>query len=159
MIRTSNPRAALLAAAFAIGAAPLALAQGWHGHGPGGGDGDVVAIMHQLDLTASQKAQLHALMQQDRQATAGTRDALRAVQQQIETAMFSTGAVTSSQLAPLLQQKEQYQATLDQARLQTAIAARAVLTTAQLSRASSLHQQLASLHAQEHALMAPASAE
>ena len=154
MINTRTSRLALFAAALSLGTVPLATAQGWHGHG---GDGDVMAIMRQLDLTASQKDQLHALMQQDRQATAGTRDALRAVQQQIETAMFSTGTVTTAQLAPLLQQKEQYQATLDQARLQTAVAARGVLTAAQLSRASSLHQQLASLHAQEHALMAPAA--
>ena len=141
-----------VAGAASFGVAPAADAQGWH---HGGGRGDVMAIMHQLDLTSQQKQQVHALMQANRQATQSTRDQLRTVSQQLETTMFSTGSVSSSDVTPLLLQQEQLRATLDQARMTTALGVRAILTPAQLQQASTLHTQLASLHQQEHALMAP----
>ncbi len=145
---------AVVIAAGAFGLVTSAGAQGWH-HG---GGNDVMAIMHRLDLTAQQKTQIHALMEANRQATESTRQQLRAVSGQIETTMFSTGSVSSTDVMPLLQQQEQLRATLDQARLTTALGVRAILTPAQLQQASSLHAQLASLHQQEHSLMSPSDA-
>ena len=86
---------AVVIAAGAFGLVTSAGAQGWH-HG---GGNDVMAIMHRLDLTAQQKTQIHALMEADRQATESTRQQLRTVSGQIETAMFSAGSVSSLEAA------------------------------------------------------------
>ena len=151
--RAKTFAAAITVAAGAIGLAASAGAQGWH-HG----HGDVMAIMHRLDLTSQQKAQIHALMQANRQATESTREQLRTVSGQLETTMFSTGSVSSTDVMPLLQQQEQLRASLDQARLTTALGVRAILTPTQIQQASTMHTQLASLHQQEHALMTPSDA-
>ncbi len=144
-----------IAAVASLGLASGADAQGWH-HGRG--DGGMIAIAHKLDLSSQQRQEIHALLAQDRQSTEATRAQLRSVSEQMRTEMFSTGSVTSAQLVPLLQQQEQLRATLDQSRLTTMLAVRAILTPSQLQQASSLHADLASLHAQEHALLAPPAA-
>ena len=149
---------AALASALAFAApvaAPSALAQEWHG---GHGGAGLMGIMRQLNLTDAQREQVHALMQASRTATETTRTQLHQVSQQIETDMFSTATVTAAELAPLMQQQEQLRATLDQARISTMISMRGILTASQLATASSLHAQLATLHAREHALMTPPAA-
>lgn len=153
---TFNPlfRTALLAGL--IGTAGVAGAQEWggrHHHGFGGPDGSPFAMLHALSLTDAQKTQVHAAMQAGHQASASARTQMRAIEAQIRSKLEASGSVTMADVAPLLQQKEQLMAQLDQQRMATILQVRAVLTPAQISRAASIETQMESLHAQERAVM------
>lgn len=145
----------LLAATIAGGLAASvgASAQNWR-HGGPEGYGQILAG---VQLTAAQKQQVHAIMSGAHAQNAPVMTQIEALRSQIEADLFSTGDVTAAQLMPLQQQMESLRAQIDASRIQTALAIRTLLTTAQLARASSLQSQLSSLHQQEHALVAPAA--
>ena len=149
---TFNPlfRTALLAGL--IGTAGAALGQEWggpHHHGFGGGFG----MLHALSLTEAQKVQVHAAMQAGHQASADARSQMHAIETQIRAKLAASGSVTMADVAPLLQQKEQLMAQLDQQRMATMLQVRSILTPEQISRAASMEAQLATLHAQERAVV------
>ncbi len=155
---TFNPlfRTALLAGL--VGTAGAAVAQGWGGyhHGFGGSGGGEFGLLHALSLTDAQQTQVHAAMQAGHEASASARTQLHAIEAQIKAKLAASGSVTMADVAPLLQQKEQLMAQLDQQRMATMLQVRAVLTPEQISRAASMEAQLATLHAQERAVTAPA---
>ena len=143
-------RTALLAGL--VGCAGGALAHDWGGHrGYGGGE---FAVLHSLSLTDAQQAAVKTAMQSGRAATAPYRTQLRSIQAQIQTALNASGTVTMADVAPLLQQKEQVMAELDQAHMATVLQIRSILTPAQFSQAASMQAKLAALHAQERAVTA-----
>lgn len=153
---TFNPlfRTALLAGL--IGTAGVAFAQEWggpHHHGFGGPGGGAFGMLHALSLTDAQKTQVHAAMQAGHEASAATRTQMQAIEAQIKSKLTSSGSVTMADVAPLLQQKEQLMAQLDQQRMATVLQIRSVLTPEQISHAASMEAQLTSLHAQERAVM------
>ncbi len=153
---TFNPlfRTALLAGL--VGTAGAAVAQGWGGHhGFGGRDGGEFGMLRALSLTDAQKTQVHAAMESGRTASAPYREQLHAIEAQLHAKLTSSGAVAMADMAPLLQQKEQVMAELDQTRMATVLQVRSVLTPAQIAQAASMQAQLASLHAQERAVTAP----
>ncbi|WP_428395081.1 Spy/CpxP family protein refolding chaperone [Lichenicoccus sp.] len=143
--------AACVAAALAssVGAA----AQGWHAGG--WHSGGAREILRAAQLTSAQQAQLHQIMHGARIQNAPALAQMQALRQQIQAMMFSTGDVTAAQIAPLEGQLETLRQQLDASRMQTGLAVRALLTPAQLARAARVQAQLASLHQQEHAIVAP----
>ena len=155
MTRTRSVRTILLAAASvaSLGLAGGASAQGWHGQH----DGSFLAVMRGADRSAGQRQQVHAIMRTTFQQNAATRQQLRAVSEQIDAALLSSGAVSAGSLAPLLAQQERLRTTLDQARLSAALSIRQLLTTDQLASASAVHQQLAALREQERQVTATAA--
>jgi Spy/CpxP family protein refolding chaperone len=106
-----------------------------------------------VQLTDTQRTQLHTLMQSARKDSQPIEQQLHTVHQQIEEALISTASINTAQLTSLQQQESSLRAQLDGNRLNTAIQARALLTTEQLAKAASVHQQLESLHAQERQLL------
>lgn len=148
---TFNPlfRTALLAGL--VGTAGAAMAQGWGGHrGFGGGE---LGMLQALSLSDAQKTQVQAAMESGRTAAAPYREQLQAIEAQIKAKLAASGAVAMADVAPLLQQKEQVMAELDQAHMATVLQVRSVLTPAQIAQAASMETQLATLHAQERAVM------
>ncbi len=121
------------------------------GHGWGGPRGDM--LTRGIALTDAQKDQIHTIEKSAWAANKATMKQLRSIHEQITTKMLSAGSLTEADITPLLQEEESLKATLDQAHLATELQVRGVLTADQLAQAATLHQQLATLHAQEHALM------
>ena len=117
---------------------------GWH-HGGGG-------LLEGVTLTSAQQSQVHALMQAEHQNTKSLRQQARAIHEQIETTLLSSGTVTEATLAPLVQQEASLQQQLEAQHLSNEIAIRNLLTSEQLSQAASTHAQMVSLHNQEQAL-------
>ena len=142
-------RTALLAGL--VGTAGAAAAQGW-GHRHGFGHDGAFPLLPALSLTDAQRSEVHAAMQAGHTASAPERAQLHAIDAQIKAKLLGSGSVAMADIAPLLQQKEQVTAQLDQQRMATMLQVRAVLTPEQIGKAASMDAQLASLHAQEDAV-------
>jgi Spy/CpxP family protein refolding chaperone len=84
---------------------------------------------------------------------------MRGVHEQIMARLLSPGSVSEADLAPLVQQEQALRAQMDEQRLARALAVRQVLTPQQLAEAAAKHQQIESLHQQEHQLMEPPGQE
>jgi Spy/CpxP family protein refolding chaperone len=140
-----------ITAGLASSAAALAQPAGgrWAG---GGGLGEA---LHAVQLSSAQQQQIHQIMSAARAQNAPQLAQMKALQQQMTTTLLSSGSVTEAQLLPLEQQQESIRSQLDLSRMQTAMAIRNVLTSAQLTQAASAQAQLSALHAQEHAIVAP----
>ncbi len=110
-------------------------------------------VLRSVQLSADQKSQVHQIMRSARTQDAPQLAQLQALHQQIEATLLSAGTVTAAQIAPLQQQVETLRQQLDASHIQTALAIRAVMTSAQLATASSTQAKLASLHQQEHAIL------
>jgi protein CpxP len=147
-------RNTLLSAAAALAlTASIAVAHEDHHGGPGMGEG--MEILHSLNLTDAQKEQVHGI---ERTAWAQARPIMmqmHAVHEQLANAVLTPGQVTADQLAPMVAQEEQLRAQMDQMHLGTVLQIRALLTPEQVEQASTMHQKLAALHEQEHAIMEP----
>ena len=116
-------------------------------------------ILAAAQLSASQKQQVHQLLQAAH-ARNGTQHAqMQALHRQIEQTLFSSGDVTAAQLTPLLQQEDSLRQQLEASRIQTILSIRALLTPAQIAQASHAQAQLATLHQQEHAITHPGAAD
>ena len=140
------------AAALALTASLAVAHEGGHG-GPGMGEG--MEILHSLNLTDSQKEQVHGI---EKTAWAQARPIMtqmRAVHEQLANALLTPGPVTADQLAPMVTQEEQLRAQMDQMHLSTVLQIRALLTPEQITQAATMHQKLAALHDQEHAVLEP----
>ena len=138
----------VLSAAAGLAVSAGASAQpAWHG-----GFREILAA---AQLSTSQKQQVHQIMQAARTQNAAQYTQMRALHQQIEQTLLSSGNVTAAQLTPLVQQEEALRQQLDASRIQTALAIRNVLTPAQLTQAASAQAQLSTLHQQEHAIVHP----
>jgi Spy/CpxP family protein refolding chaperone len=136
-----------------LGGSGTAFAQSWH-EGHHGAE-----FLRGVTLTDAQKDQIRGIEQAGwTQAKAGF-EQMRGVHEQLMQRLLSPGSVSEADLAPLVQQEAQLRAQLDQQRLARELEIRQVLTPQQLAEAASKHQQLESLHQQEHAVMEPSSAE
>ena len=116
---------------------------GWH-HGGG--------MLEGVTLTSAQQSQVHALMQAEHQNTRSLRQQVRAIHEQIETTLLSSGNVTEAPLAPLQQQEASLEQQLEAQHLSYQFAIRTLLTPEQLTQSASTHAQMVSLHNQEQAL-------
>ena len=137
-----------------LGLAP-ALAQ--HGGGPGGWYHGS-PLLQGVTLTDAQKTTLHALMQSEHGPNS-LHAQLRAVRQQIDNAILSSGTVSEASLQPLVQQETTLMQQVETQRVSNELAIRNMLTPAQLATASSTHAQMEALHNQEHALMSGNAAQ
>jgi Spy/CpxP family protein refolding chaperone len=140
---------ALAIAAAGMLAAGVAHAQPEHG----GWHHSDMEFLHGVTLTDAQKTQLHTIMQTTWSQTKPIMQQMHKIHDQIITDLLGANAVTQDQLTPLVQQEEQLRAQIDAAKLSTALQVRGLLTQEQLAKASTVHQQLEALHAQEHEVM------
>lgn len=127
---------------------------------PGGRDGrgsSLGEVLHTLQLSSTQQQQVHQIMSQAHAANAPVMSQICALQQQIDKTLLASGSVTEAQLLPLVQQQETLRRQIDVVRLQSAVAVRNLLTSAQLTQAAATQAQLATLHQQEHAIMESAA--
>ena len=143
----------LLLALATIGTmgAGLAPAMAQPGGGPGGWHHGS-PLLEGVTLTDDQKAKVHALMKSEH-GPGSLFAQLRAVHEQIDGAILSSGTVSEASLQPLVQQETSLMQQVEAQRVSNELAIRNMLTPAQLATASSTHAQMASLHQQEHALM------
>ena len=142
----------LLAAAVAVGvASSVGAAAQDYGHP---GRQELSQVLGAVQLSGAQQQQLHAIIGAARSQSAPQRAQVRALQQQIDSALLSPGA-TEAQILPLLQQQESLRQQLDVGRIETGLAIRNIMTSSQLAKAASVQAQLAALHQQEHAVAAP----
>ena len=139
-----------LAASGALGAG-LGPAMAQHGGGPGGWHHGS-PLLEGVTLTDDQKTKVHALMKAEH-GPGSLFAQLRAVHEQIDTAVLGSGAVSEASLQPLVQQETALMQQLEAQRISNELAIRNMLTPAQLATASSTHAQMEALHQQEHALM------
>ncbi len=145
-------RKAVLAVAVTAGLAASvgAAAQGYtHADRQG-----LAQVLGAVQLSSDQQQQVHGIMSAARTQSAPQRARMQALQQQIDSALLSSGA-TEAQILPLLQQQESLRQQLDVSRIETALAIRNVMTSTQLAKAASVQAQLAALHQQEHAVARP----
>ncbi len=139
------------AAVCALAASGAATAQPMEFHHHGGGEG--MEILHSLNLTDAQKAQVHEAEHAAWAQAKPIMAEMHAVHEQMVTALTASGPVTVEQLAPLTQKEEQLRNQLDQIHLTTVLQVRNLLTPEQIAQAATLHEKLASLHEQEHEIM------
>ena len=148
----------LIAAGFAA-VLPLAALAAGGGSGDvamghwGGMHGEGFAILHGLQLTDTQKTQIHQLMATERQENRPIEQQLLALHKQISDALFGTAAINTAQITQLSEQAAKLHEEIATNHLNTAIQVRALLTQDQIAKAASVHQQLESLHEQERQLM------
>jgi Spy/CpxP family protein refolding chaperone len=122
-------------------------------HGRAGMGHGYLGFLQGVQLTSSQRQQMHELMK-----AAWTQDKaqvkqLHALKTQISDAMASSGSVSADTMSGLQQQAAEIREKLDADRLSTAMQVRGLLTPDQLSQSASVHTQLKALHQQESALM------
>ena len=114
-------------------------------------------ILRTVQLSPVQQGQVHQITRAARSQQAPLHARIGVLRHQIEAILFSTGPVTAAQIMPLQQQIESLRQQADADRLQTELALRDVLTSEQLATASRVQGRLASLHQQEHAILAASS--
>jgi Spy/CpxP family protein refolding chaperone len=112
-------------------------------------------VLHTLNLTADQKAQIHQIMKAQRPTLQPLFEQLRAGHQQLETELFSTGPVTMANLTPIEQNNAKIEEQIHQVFLQTALQIRGILTQSQISQGSVTLAKLQDLQSQMHTLMSP----
>jgi len=138
-------------------AAPSAAQGMGMGHGDmmamHGGGSPFMMLLKSANLTAAQQQQVRLILNSDRAKMEGIHKQLFALHEQISAKLFGTGAVTSADLKPLVQQASRLESELNQAMADTAIAIRNVLTPDQIKHLAEVQQKLHSLHAQMQGLM------
>ena len=110
-------------------------------------------------LSDAQRDQVKQIEKAGWEQARGTFQQMHSVHEQVMARLLAPGSVSEADLAPLVQQEQALRAQLDQQRLTAALQMRQVLTPQQLAQAAAKHQQLDSLHEQEHQLMQPATPE
>ncbi|HLY07413.1 MAG TPA: periplasmic heavy metal sensor [Rhizomicrobium sp.] len=136
-----------------MGGMPGHGAMGHHMGGMAGGDDHFMMLLRSANLSSAQHAQVRQILKGERAQMKSVYAGFHAVHEQIAEKLFAPGGLTPADLAPLEQKAVHYQQQIDQNMIETAIAIRNVLTPAQLSRLSQVHQQLQSLHQQIRNLM------
>ena len=132
---------------------------GFHGPRPGMmGDGagmTLPLLLRGANLTADQKTQVKQIMANHRATFQNLFSQLRTVQDQISSKLFSTGAVSESDVMPQLQQVTALRSQLAEEGLRVALEIRNILTPDQLNKAAQLKTQMQSLRNQMKNLMTP----
>jgi len=126
-----------------------------HGDGMMGGMSALPIFLRAANLTPAQQAQVKTIMQSNRSAMRSHFDQIRKAREEIASKLFSTGAVTASDLSAQTTQIANAQQQLLQDQLNVALQVRAILTPTQLQKVAQFHQQFESLHQQMRALLGP----
>jgi hypothetical protein len=127
--------------------------QGGGGQCGGGGMMGGGRMLHALDLSTDQQQKVQEIMSAHRPTLKQLAANERAARDAIATQMHGSGAVTQSDLDPLLQKEAQAHSALVHERLATALEVRGVLNSGQLEKAASIHANMKQLHAQMRALL------
>jgi Spy/CpxP family protein refolding chaperone len=146
----------LAAAAVSLMAALPLAAQAQEGHmGPprGGDHSQFMMLLHSANLTQQQQSQIHTILDSQREKTRSMHQKLEALHEQISDKLLSAGAVSASDLKPLVDRASHIEAALNESRTETAVAIRNVLTADQLGHVAQVHAKLRSLHSQVQSLM------
>jgi protein CpxP len=128
---------------------------GMGGAGAGPGGQRLWRLLHALNLTETQKAQVHDLFAAHRSNVQALRTQMRASQQQLADLLLSPNPVDPNTLQATAQQLAGQRDQLMQEHLTLAQEIRSVLTPDQLVQATQLKDQLRSLRATEHQLLSP----
>jgi Spy/CpxP family protein refolding chaperone len=112
-------------------------------------------LLRGANLTADQKTQVQQIMANHRATFQNLFSQLRTVQDQISSKLFSTAAVSESDLTPQLQQVSTLRSQLAEEGLRVALEIRSILTADQLANAAQLKTQMQSLQNQMKNLMGP----
>ncbi len=116
-------------------------------------------LLRGANLTADQKTQVQQIMANHRTTFQNLFGQLRVLQDQISGKLFSTAAVSESDLTPQLQQVTTLRSQLAEEGLRVALEIRSILTADQLAKAAQLKTQMQSLQNQMKNLMGPRPAE
>jgi Spy/CpxP family protein refolding chaperone len=153
-----------LAGAICAALLPLAaLAQigdnasdGLPSHFRGAFRGPDATLLSGVTLTDAQQTQIQQIRQAAHAQLKPLVQQLRAVEGQIHTTLLAPGAVNGAALTTLQGQASALRTQLDQARLNTTLQIRNLLTPQQLATAATTVSQLKSLREQARSLMHPA---
>ncbi len=126
---------------------------GGAGAGPGGPR--LWRLLRALNLTDTQKAQVHDLFAAHRTNIQALHGQMRASQQQLADLLLSPNPIDPNALQATTQQLASQRDQLTQEHLTLAQEIRSVLTPEQLTQATQLKDQLRSLRATEHQLLSP----
>ncbi len=141
-----------MCAVFLLAGAPALASPGGGGGGwePGG------ALMHlvrKANLTSDQQAQIKSILTSSHAQEKALRQQSEAVHQQMADKLLASGTPTLADFSALTAQMNQVHGQQVTLGLQTSLQIRAVLTPAQVTRISQMHQQLANLNAQRQAVL------
>jgi len=129
--------------------------EGMGGAGAGPGGPHLWRLLRALNLSDSQKAQVHDLFAAHRSNVQALRAQMRASQQQLADLLLSPSPIDPNALQATTQQLAGQRDQLMQEHLALAQEIRSVLTPDQLTQATQLKEQLRSLRATEHQLLSP----
>jgi Spy/CpxP family protein refolding chaperone len=145
--------AVLSACAFLLSASPAFASPG----GPAGGGWEPAARLIQLvkkaNLTSQQEAQISAIRADTKQQDQQLRSQWLALHEQLADKVLGTSTPTLADFSSLMQQMETVHSQQIKLGLQTALQIRAVLTPAQVTHITQIHQQLSNLNAQRRAVL------
>jgi len=157
---------ALGLAATAVHAQPrFRMGGGMGGHmggGPGMGPDPGMLfpmILGKLDLNEDQQNQVRTILQSHRPTMRALFPQLRTAQESLATKLFQAGPLSAQDLAPYLDAVNKAKGQVQQEGIKIALEIRGVLKPEQLAKASDLHTQLESLHAQMKALLGEPDAD
>jgi Spy/CpxP family protein refolding chaperone len=125
------------------------------GHFRGAFRGPDAALLSGVNLTEAQQTQIQQIRQTARAQIKPVAQQLRAIEAQIHASLLAPGPVNSTTLTGLQGQASALRTQLDQARTNTLLQVRNVLTAEQLATAASTATQLKSLREQARSLMHP----
>ena len=126
-----------------------AIAQsGWH---RGGGMG--MELLHGLNLSDAQDAQVKTIMETARTQSKAIMQQEHSAREQEMATLLGSGSITVNDLASYTAAEQAARTQLDAIRVNTEVAIRNVLTPAQLAEASAKFQLLSTLRDQEHQVM------
>ena len=128
---------------------------GMGGAGAGLGGPRLWRLLRALNLTDTQKAQVHDLFTAHRSSVQTLRGEMRATQQQLVDLLLSPNPIDPNALHVTAQQLAGQRDQLLQEHLTLAQEIRNVLTPAQLTQAAQLKDQLRALRATRHQLLSP----
>jgi len=110
-------------------------------------------VLKQADLTADQQAQVHKIMDADRQNLRTLFTQLQAANKDLANKLFGPGSVQAADLTPQIQRIGQLRQQLMEQGVKTALAVRAVLTPQQLAKVSQLKDRIEKLQAEMQSIL------
>jgi Spy/CpxP family protein refolding chaperone len=132
---------------------------GMHGGpmcGGGGGGGRLLGLMlHHANLSPDQSTQVHQIMESGRAQNAALAAQLKTATENLTNKLLTPGPLTAQDVDAQFQQITQLRTQMAQQRLATTLAARAVLSSDQVTSVAQLKNQMQQLHAQMRSLMQP----
>ncbi len=128
---------------------------GHWGRGHGGDGLGLGPLLHRLNLSDAQRAQIQTILSQGRESMGSLHQQLHSSKAALSEKFFAPGALQTADLEPEVQKLASLQQQLLEQRIQTAVAIRNVLNPGQLAQAGQLKAQIQALHEQMRSLLAP----